>query len=155
MRIWHNILEGLLFILYTSSTLSTLLTNRLYVSFSFLQYYDAGAMSVSLSFESLHLTLRNKPRTKPSLHAGFSFRPLSLLSDQVQSSGTSLMFLALQCWSKAKPVRSTYMIQHAREYDNILEGLLFYNFSAQIPNSLPVSFSFLQYYDAGAMRVSY
>ena len=65
------------------------------------------------------------------------------------------MLLALQCWSRAKPDRSTYMVQHAREYDNILEGVLFSTLSTQITNSRHVSFSFLQYYDAGATRVSY
>ena len=42
---------------------STQVTNSLHVSFSFLQYHDARAMRVSyLSFESLYLTLRNKPK---------------------------------------------------------------------------------------------
>ena len=77
------------------------------------------------------------------------------------SPSRSKSFLVLQCWSKAKPARSAYMIQHAREDNTIYKrGFFFVLYIASsylyaITNSLHVSFSFLQYYDARALRVSY
>ena len=74
--------------------------------------------------------------------------------------------MSLRIRSGAKPARSAYMIQHARGYNTIyiyiyiwgasfLSSTSLQNCSTQITNSLHVAVSFLQYYDAGAMRVSY